>query len=238
MRFSTVLKSSVLLGTAVIALGFSACSDDTVAPDPNLGKKSSVTLLNVNTDLPVPVIFADGTTNISSSVPYGVETVVQTQIGDRTISVKSTSGTTTYASTGVKIDSTRPVWVVHTGTASAPVAFAVDAVRSTPSAGKALVRLIHATKDVNGTVTLKLGDKDGATLASNIEKYKASTFTSVDTNQHTLVLTKAATTDTLEVPAIPVNLVAGKLYTVIVYGSPSTQADPAQKLTARIVAEP
>jgi hypothetical protein len=238
MRFSRVLTSSLLLGAAVIAGSFSACSDDTVAPDPNLGKKAPITLLNVNTDLFAPVIFADGTTNISSSVPYGVETVVQTQIGDRTIAVKSISGSTTYSSTGVKIDTTRPVWVVHTGTASAPTAFAVDAVGSTPSAGKALVRLIHATKDLNGTVTLKLGDKDGATLASNVEYKKASTFTSVDTNQHTLVLTKAATTDTLEVPAIPVNLVAGKLYTVIVYGSPSASADPAVKLTAKIVAEP
>jgi hypothetical protein len=238
MRFSMFLKSILLLGTAVMAFGFSACGDDVVAPDPNLGKKAPITLLNVNTDLFAPVIFADGTTNISTSVPYGVETVVQTQIGQRTISVKSISGSTTYASTGVQIDTTRPVWVVHTGTASAPAAFAVDAVGGTPSAGKALVRLIHATKDVNGTVSLKIGDKDGATLASNVEKYKASNFTSIDTNQHTLVLTKAATTDTLEVPAIPVNLVAGKLYTVIVYGSPSASADPAVKLTAKIVAEP
>jgi hypothetical protein len=238
MKFS-LLWNSVLLA-AVAAVGISGCSDDTVAPDPNAGKTSAITIFHAVPDYTTPVVVRASNTVISNSLAYGAPTTAQAQIGSgTTVSVKSSAGTD-LGSTGLQIDSTRSVWVLFAGLftgsgAQKSTVFGFSDPKPTVSATKALVRLIHASPNAP-SVSLRIGDSTGADLATNISYKNKSDFKSVDTTNKTLVVTKE--TGNTQLLSLPVTLVAGKVYTVIVYGSADVAAVDPYKLAAKIVAEP
>jgi hypothetical protein len=243
MKFSSLWKSTVLAGAVALALGMSACNDDPAGPDPNAGRKASVTLMNVNTDV-ASVNFADGTELISTAQPYGDTKVVQVQVGTRTIAVKTTGGSA-LSSVGVQVDTNRPTWVISAGTLAAPAAIGIDAAKNNAaiaaalSNGDALVRFVNASHNA-GNASLKQGTAFGTVIGNNIAYKGVSDFSLIDTSEKALVLIKGAGTsnDTLAVAPVAAQLAAGKMYTVVLYGSSDATAAPAQRLMAKIVSEP
>jgi hypothetical protein len=239
---SLALKISALL-VGFAALGIGGCSsDNTVAPDPNAGKKAAVLLLNVNPGFPNPVVFYDGSTLIANVV-YGSPSQQAVQIGSRTINVKATDGTQLTSASNLQIDSMHTVWVIHTGSANDSKTIGnstlkdTAAMRTALNSGMALVRLVNASKTA-GKVALRVGSSLGSKVADNLDYQGISSYTAIDTTNHKLIFTKGTGSDTLAVNPVTVNVAAGKTYSVVIFGSADQSAVDPYKLNAIIVTEP
>jgi hypothetical protein len=240
MRFSTILKSGLLLGAAVIALGFSACSDDEPTSPINPGT-STITVFHANYDYTSSVNFKVGTTAVASSVSYGSAVQGPATNGNTNVVIQALGGTP-LANTTVQIDSTRSVWVILAGEGQTSEAIGITGPKpSMPTAGSANLRVIHASK--NGPpMDVRIGAPNGSTLATDVV-YKdaeplafAAVPIATTTNLYLMKKGLATMADTIAV--VPVTLEDMKTYSLIVYGSSNAGADPSVKLTTRLVAEP
>ncbi len=232
-----LLSRRALLGLMVAGagLGFSACGDDTVAPDPNAGKTAKVTVMHAQIDEnPSQVNFMYTAQTIASAVAYGIPQTADLQIGSNTnVKVTGLSGTE-LKSTSAKVDSNTATWFVYTGAGTTSEAFSVATPKGAAVAGAAGVRVIHASPGAPKVELHQLA-ANGAMVGEAIEyKRGSSAFTPVIVTTPTLVITKE---DDTELVSLPVTLTAGQRYTVIVYGNPNSTAT-ANKLTAKLVMEP
>lgn len=235
-RFTTIAATTLVL----VSMLFGACKKDspTQVTDPNLGKKATITLLHALSDAPSPVTFTVGdTTVIADTVAYGTPLQGSAQIGPSvSVTTKSTAGQN-IGTTITPIDASKITWVIFTGlTFGTPARELINVTvpRPTVPSGKALVRLINVSPNAP-TVDLRLSDATGAKVAAALAFKQTGDFVSVDTTVTQLVIT--ANQGGAEILTIPVALTAGKIYSVVLFGSKDA-TNPTYGLRAPIVAEP
>ncbi len=218
-----------------------ACSDNSPTnpgTSQNVGKTSAITVLHALSDAPGPVSFTVGdSTVIADTLPYGVPRRVQAQIGsDVALTVRSTAGQS-VGSTHTPVDAAKITWVIFTGlTFGDPARELISVTTGRPSipAGRALIRMINASPNV-GAVDLRLGDVAGARVGTSQAFKQTGEFTSVDTTLRQLVVTASdGGSQLLTVPIVPT---AGKLYTVVLFGSRLVPSGD-YALRAQVVEEP
>ncbi len=233
--FLTSRRALLTFAAALLGFGITACGDDPVAPDPNLGKTAKVTTFYAQIDEnPSKVKFMYNGQAIVDELAYGMPQVASLQIGSN-INVKMTglSGTQ-LAEASAKVDSLTSTWFVYSGSGTGSEGFAVATTKGASVSGTAGVRMIHASPGAPKVELHQLA-ANGPMVGEAIEyKRSSSAFTPVLVATPTLVITKE---DDSELVVMPVTLEEGKRYTIIVYGNPNSSAT-ANPLTAKLVVEP
>jgi hypothetical protein len=236
------MKRKVFLSLAsLVFFTFIGCSDDPVTPppDPNLGKLAPITLFHAHNDLSdVSVVVRSQDTIRVSNLAYGKDTSIKVQIGTNSkLSFSNLSGSTTKAIEAVVFDSLS-TWLVFSGSSNNYDAFTVSTQRITSllAAGEAGVRVINAAQNLANKITVKQNSVTGVAIAADIDEKASSSFVSVPAASITkFVVTDNASKEIVSLtPQVP--LEAGKLYTVIVYGSGATSS--LLPVTGKIVMEP
>lgn len=229
--------AALLLGA--LSVGSTGCGDDP-APAPPPPTYAPITGFNGITDQQV-IQFKIGDAIVAGNSAYGNPTTIpQALVGSQTEVKVLTNDGIQLASAKVAIDSNRSVWVLAAGRSvagSTPSIWGVSHEEPTAPAGRALVRMIHASVDA-GKVDVHESDAFGANVATNLEYKGSSNFTSVSPAVNALSVTTAGTNT--EILSIPVNpkLDSGKVYNIVLYGTTNPDAVESLKLTAKIVPEP
>lgn len=231
-RISILLNR--LLAFVVVALGLAVvgCGDDPAGPSGPTGS-SKITVMHANPGYTSDVVFKQDTTTLGR-LPYAGALGVNVNNGNRKIDIRATDGSV-LTSTDITLDSTVSVWVIFTGIGTDRESFKVSTKKATLSPTNALVRIVHASKNLE-PITVKIGDASGPALNTSATPYKQSTdYVSVPPTTTTqLVVLK---TNNTQVLVVDVNgkIQAGKAYTIVLYGSTDPSAADEVKLTSKLI---
>lgn len=221
----------VLPFVAVAAsLTLGACGDDEPTPAP-APRFAPVTMFNGSTDF---VLNFRGSNNLAvDGLTYGQTKAGQALVSTTTtVNVERQSGQTVGSAT-INVDTNRLNWVAAASTVDEVIGLSTPRVLPV-SPGQAQVRLFNISGNAPA-VDLRQNTQGGPILAPNISYKIASSFTDVDTSVTRLWVVKAGGTDTLTSVDATGMFKAGKLYTVVLYGSTLTNA--TLPIQAKIVAE-
>jgi hypothetical protein len=229
--FRTFTRTALPLAAVVAGLTLGACGDDPVVTPP-APRFAPVTMFNGNTSF--DRVNFRGSNNLAvDTVPYGVARRGNALVSSATtINLEQEDGTK-FGSVAPAVDTNKLVFVGAASAVSSGLAFSVD--RPTTSATQAKVRLINISSN-SGALDLHMNDAEGPSLASNISYNVASGFLTAPPTTTLLVVTKAATADTVVSLDVTNVLQSGKIYSVVVFGSSASNA--TKKMRAAIVEEP
>ena len=212
------------------SLTLGACGDDEPTPTPT-PRFAPVTMFNGSTDF---VLNFRGSNNLAvDALPYGTAKAGQALVSTTTEVNVERAGGQKIGSATLNVDTNRLNWVAAASNVDEVIGISVPRVLPvTP--GVAQVRLFNISGN-STAVDLRQNTQGGPILAPNISYKIASSFTDVDTTVTKLWIIKAGGTDTVTSVDATGMFKAGKLYTVVLFGSTIPQATlPVQ---AKIVAE-
>jgi hypothetical protein len=236
-RLITLSRYWFLFVAAIVAGSlFSACGSDSPSGPPAPTGSSTITVMHANPDITSALQFKRDTLTLAS-LTYGQTGSATIPNGNSTISMRSASGTQ-LTSANISLDTTVSVWAILVGTLSQPEAFTVSSKKITVGATNVGVRVVNASKTV-GDVKVKLNGAAGTSLTSTNLSYKGATnYVEIPVSTTaSLVVTKPDDSVILTVTTGPGTFVAGKNYTVVIYGSTDPAADPSVRITSKIVAD-
>lgn len=234
------MKNLLLLLSLALSTTLVSCADETVAPDPNAGKRTYISAFYAHPDqtLPVYVKVADSVT--IRALEYGQFASGLAPYGDQKVTFQAQSGTELVTSGDVTIAPERSAWAIYAGTGVGQEVITSSTVKGVaPAAPFAGVRFIHASKNA-GKVKVHLDAASGPALTQNFVEYGKSndafTTINVSTTALAMVNESGATIYTLPLSDLAA-LLPGKLYTVVLYGNADVSAT-TNMLTARVLLEP
>src|SRR5688500_1784108 len=110
------MKKLLLLLSFALSTTLVSCADETVATDPNAGKRASISAFYAHPDqtLPVYVKVADSVT--IRALEYGEFASGLAPYGDHRITFQAQSGTELITSDNVTIGADKSVWAIYSGT--------------------------------------------------------------------------------------------------------------------------
>jgi hypothetical protein len=237
------MKKLLLLLCLALSTSLVSCADDPIAPDPNAGRRATISAFYAHPDVPASALNVSVDDSITiSGLGYGQFASGLAPVGgSKRIKFQGLSGTEFATTNEVNIDSGRSVWGVYSGlgTSAEDEAFAI----STPNgpavaAGLAGVRFIHASKNA-GKVRVYLNVAAGSAMTDFVEyKQSNNAFTQIGINTTALVVVNEASNlvTTLDLSGLA-GLVEGKRYTVILYGNADANAT-TNAVTTAIKLEP
>ncbi|HVZ40101.1 MAG TPA: DUF4397 domain-containing protein [Candidatus Kapabacteria bacterium] len=231
-RFSMLLRSLFVLMAVSAAIGFNACSSDSPSSPPGPVGSSTITVMHANPGFSSDVIFKQDTTTLGR-LSYGTLKDAMVNNGTRTIDVRATDGAS-LTSTSITVDSTVSIWVIYTGSSTEKESFRISNKKLAVTADNAAIRVVHASKTINGNINVKINSATGLPLTQTPIPYQQSSdyvTVPIASTSKLIILRSDNTTQLLEVP---VTFVSGKSYTIVVYGSTDVNADPSVKLTYKI----
>ena len=228
--------SLVLLFFVTVA----GCADDPVTPppDPNLGKRAPVTVFHAHNDLYTTTFVVRSQDTVrANSLSYGMDTTFNVQIGTNSkLSVALPSGTPEKKIEAPVFDSLS-TWVVVRGGGASLDAFSVSTKRVTPAAGKIGIRVINASENVSNKIQAWVDQIDGAKIGDPIDAKESTNFTILSpTGIAKFVISNSSGSQEILSVTPQTALEAGKLYTVIIYGSGT--AGTIVPLKGKLVTEP
>lgn len=189
-----------------------------------------VRVVHASPDAPAVDVYADGN-KVLSNVPFkGSSDYLSVPAGPHNFKVYATGANPASDMAVIDADASLAAGKDYTIVAVGKVADIKPAVfednNATPAAGKAHVRVIHASPDAPA---VDVAVKDGPVLFSNLAFPNAAGPSPVDAGTYDLEV-RAAGTTTVALPINGVQLQAGKIYTVLAVGllngTPALEALP------------
>lgn len=232
------MKKFLLLFSLLLSTSLVSCGDDPIAPDPNAGRRSTISAFYAHPDLTLPVYVKVGDSVSINALEYGQFASALAPVGDRKIIFQGQSGTELTSSGDVKIDTGRSVWAIYSGSGTDDEVVAVSTPLTKVAAPLAGVRFIHASKNA-AKVKVHLDVAAGSAMTPNFIEYGKSNdaFTPINVNTTALVMVNEGGTEILSVPLSgAAALSPGKLYTLVMYGNATGSG--TNRLTAAIKLEP
>jgi hypothetical protein len=177
-----------------------------------------VRIVHASPDAPAVDVYADGT-NVLMNVPYkGSSDYLSVPAGPHNFKVYATGSNPASDSAVIDADATLAAGKDYTIVAVGNVANIKPAVfednNAAPAAGKAHVRVIHASPDAPA---VDVAVKDGPVIFSNLAFPEAAGPSPVDAGTYDIEV-RAAGTTTVALPIDNVELLDGKIYTVLAVG--------------------
>ncbi len=235
LPFSRLRALGLGLGLLAIAIGIAACSDDPAAPQAQ--GSSHVLTFHANHGLTASKFNFKIDTATIAGLNYGEWARTLAQNGNRTIKIFNTSGSE-VAATDVALDSSKSSIAVFCGDDATREAFRVTSGKITPAGGNCAVRVVHASNNA-GEVVIKINSTNGLSFTTRNLAYKnGSDYVELPVaSTDSLLVMKPGTTDVLLSVQTRTLLSALKSYTIVLYGSTSSGADPAVRLGSKMIQE-
>ena len=206
-----------LLGIAAVAaaIGMTFWAAGSTA---SAAEMARVRVVHASSDTPAVDVYADGN-KVLNNVPFkGASDYLSVPAGAHNFKVYATGSNPATATPVINADVTLDAGTDHTIAAIGKLADIKPLVltddNSAPAAGKASVRVVHASPDAPA---VDVAVKDGPVLFSNLAFGNGAGPAAVDAGTYDLQV-RAAGTDTVALPLNGVQLTAGKIYTVFAVG--------------------
>jgi hypothetical protein len=218
-----IVGAFAICGALVLA-GFAWASSATAQ------EMARVRVVHASPDAPAVDVYADGTKALTA-VPYkGSSDYLQVPAGARNFQVFATGADPATDEPVIDADATlisgRDYAVIAVGTLAEIRPLVLEDNNAAPAAGKAHVRVVHASPDAPA---VDVAVKGGPVLFSDLAFPGADGPSPVDAGTYDLEV-RAAGTSTVALPIDDVALQPGKIYTVfavgLVNGSPALEALP------------
>jgi hypothetical protein len=182
------------------------------------GDTARVRVVHASPDAPAVDVYADGT-KVLTNVPYkGSSDYLSVPAGPHNFKVFATGANPASDTAVIDADATLAAGKDYTVVAVGMLADIKPAVfednNAAPAAGKAHVRVIHASPDAPA---VDIAVKGGPVLFSNLAFPNAAGPSPVDAGTYDLEV-RAAGTTTVALPINGVQVQAGKIYTVLAVG--------------------
>lgn len=222
-------KLLMLAAMLALPLAFVGCDDDDDNPVTPAAPQASVNVTHASPDAPGVDILVDDA-RVKQNLTYPTSTgYVKINAGTRNVKVNVTGTMTTALEADLPLteDTNYSVFAVNAVASIEAIAIVDDL--STPAAGKAHVRFLHASPDAPA---VDITTTTGAIVFGDYVFKEYSAFTPLDAGTYDLQVRLAGTTTVvLDLPGIA--LQAGKIYTVFAKGFVAGAG--AQALGAEII---
>lgn len=222
MKNRILAFAPAILLTAAILL--SSCSkDEDIA-------QANVLVIHASPDAPGVDLLVDDVKQNTSALTYPQNTgYLKVNAGARNFKVNVAGTTTTVINANVTLEQDKSYSVFAIDSVSKISAVVVADDLSTPASGKAHVRFIHLSPNAPA---VDIAVDGGAVVFPNTSFKVGTAFTPLDAGTYDLEV-RVAGTQTVALDLDPINLEAGKIYTVFAKGF--LTADGAQALGAEII---
>lgn len=212
---------AILLTAAVL---ISSCSKDEDLAQAN------VLVIHASPDAPGVDLLVDEVKQNTSALTYPQNTgYLKVNAGARNFKINVAGTTTTVINANVTLEQDKSYSVFAIDSVSKISAVVVADDLSTPASGKAHVRFIHLSPNAPA---VDIAVDGGAVVFPNTSFKVGTSFTPLDAGTYDLEV-RVAGTQTVALDLDPINLEAGKIYTVFAKGF--LTADGAQALGAEII---
>ncbi len=222
MKNRILAFAPAILLTAAILL--SSCSkDEDIA-------QANVLVIHASPDAPGVDLLVDDVKQNTSALTYPQNTgYLKVNAGARNFKINVAGTTTTVINANVTLEQDKSYSVFAIDSVSKISAVVVADDLSTPASGKAHVRFIHLSPNAPA---VDIAVDGGAVVFPNTSFKVGTAFTPLDAGTYDLEV-RVAGTQTVALDLDPINLEAGKIYTVFAKGF--LTADGAQALGAEII---
>ncbi len=212
---------AILLTAAVL---LSSCSkDEDIA-------QANVLVIHASPDAPGVDLLVDDVKQNTSALTYPQNTgYLKVNAGSRNFKINVAGTPTTVINANVTLEQDKSYSVFAIDSVSKISAVVVADELSTPASGKAHVRFIHLSPNAPA---VDIAVDGGAVVFPNTPFKVGTAFTPLDAGTYDLEV-RVAGTQTVALDLDPINLQAGKIYTVFAKGF--LTADGAQALGAEII---
>lgn len=212
---------AILLTAAVL---LSSCSkDEDIA-------QANVLVIHASPDAPGVDLLVDDVKQNTSALTYPQNTgYLKVNAGSRNFKINVAGTPTTVINANVTLEQDKSYSVFAIDSVSKISAVVVADDLSTPASGKAHVRFIHLSPNAPA---VDIALDGGAVVFPNTSFKVGTAFTPLDAGTYDLEV-RVAGTQTVALDLDPINLQAGKIYTVFAKGF--LTADGAQALGAEII---
>lgn len=222
MKKSNKLGKFLLIAAAGVTLGLSSCSDDDGI---NAGESVNVKVVNAAESSRPQDVYIEGTKINSSAVSYLESTnyiTTPNSGNDRKIEFRTSNSTEVYETEDADLRSNKNYTFFLTGTGSSADIEVVEDNLTAPASGKAKVRFVH----VSNASSEKVDIYNGTTkVLAGAERGDVTEFIELDGGLRTIGVTTAGNDSMSAVKSLTIqNLEAGKIYTVLIYGSTDVNA--------------
>lgn len=222
MKKSNKLGKFLLFAAAGVTLGLSSCSDDDGI---NAGESVNVKVVNAAESSRPQDVYIEGTKINSSAVSYLESTnyiTTPNSGNDRKIEFRTSNSTEVYETEDADLRSNKNYTFFLTGTGSSADIEVVEDNLTAPASGKAKVRFVH----VSNASSEKVDIYNGTTkVLAGAERGDVTEFIELDGGLRTIGVTTAGNDSMSAVKSLTIqNLEAGKIYTVLIYGSTDVNA--------------
>lgn len=212
---------AILLTAAVL---ISSCSKEEDLAQAN------VLVIHASPDAPGVDLLVDEVKQNTSALTYPQNTgYLKVNAGARNFKINVAGTTTTVINANVTLEQDKSYSVFAIDSVSKISAVVVADDLSTPASGKAHVRFIHLSPNAPA---VDIAVDGGAVVFPNTSFKVGTSFTPLDAGTYDLEV-RVAGTQTVALDLDPINLEAGKIYTVFAKGF--LTADGAQALGAEII---
>ncbi|WP_407430496.1 DUF4397 domain-containing protein [Arcticibacter sp.] len=223
MKKQNTLGKFLLFAAAGITLGLSSCSDD----DISTGESVNVKIVNAAESSPAQDVFIEDVKVNSSALGYleSTDYITTTNSGNnRKIEARTSGSADVFATEEEDLKSNRNYTFFLTGTGSSADIEVTEDDLSVPASGKVKVRFVHVSS--MSTVSEKVDIYSGNTkIAAGVERGDVSRFQQIDGGITTIGVLTAGSTDMSAIKSLSIqNLTAGKIYTILIYGSTEVNA--------------
>lgn len=213
--FRNLGRKALPLVAVAASFMLGACGDDEPTPAP-APRFATVTMFNGSTDFS-SLNFRGSNGLAVDGLTYGVSKTGQAVVSTSTqVNVERPGGQLLGAAT-VNVDTNRLNWVLAASTLDEVVGISVPRVLPTNPA-MARVRMINISANAP-LPDMRQNTDAGPIIAPAVAYKSASAFTDVDTTVTRFLLVTSGGTDTLASINATGRIKAGKLYTVVMYGS-------------------
>lgn len=210
------LKKQILVASLVVA-AFASCKKDDDTPAPV--EEAKIKIKHASPDAPSVDLYVDGAKINTAALAYNNNTgYVKIKAGARNIKVNAAGATTSVINSNVTLTKDKNYTLFAANRLSAIEGVLLEDNLAAPAAGKAHVRFVHLSPDapavniVNGTATTN--------MFSSLAFKSGTAFTPVDATAagtaFAFNIRNASTS--AAVTTINANLVAGKIYTIVIRG--------------------
>jgi hypothetical protein len=225
------IKTLIFIAIALpLAVSVTSCKDDEEDPAPTPVDKASLMVTHASPDAPGVDLLVDNNKVNSSALTFPNSTgYLSVNAGTRNVKVNVAGTSTTVINADLPLTKNNSYSVFAVNTVANIEALVVEDDLSTPASGKAHVRFIHLSPDAPA-VDIAL---DGAAVVFPDVTFKEYTdFTPLDAGSYDLEV-RVAGTSTVALDLDPINLQAGKIYTVFAKGT--LTGTGSQALSAQII---
>lgn len=222
MKKQNTLGKFLLFAAAGITLGLTSCSDD---DNIKTGESVNVKIVNAAETSPAQDVYIEDTKVNSSAVAYLESTnyiTTPNSGNDRNIEFRTAGSADVFEREDADLRSNKNYTLFLTGTGSSADIEVVEDDLTAPASGKAKVRFVHVSSGSSEKVDIYSGTTK---VLAGAERGDVTNFVALDAGLRAIGVTTAGNTDVNSIKSLTIqNLEAGKIYTILVYGSTDVNA--------------